>query len=1013
MAVLTLSDRLAIEHQKQVATVAGGVTSGVVNIAMGADPLSVSTWFYAAIDALTARIQAGYALNRRSAMGYLPQHGALNGVTVHPVPGSLDTAALKARLNINGPVAFKTAIAAGRDEEEALRSMATQMGGLADEMVRNGDRDVITNTIRHGRGLVAYRRRLAGKSCGFCSMIASRGAVYTAETSTFRTHPHCRCWAEPVYRHEPEPPEVQRLARQWRRVTAGKHGQDAQRAWRHHWEQRATPQAKQRFGLAASQPGPGPGFKAPLPSTQVDIRPELQAARGAAQLDAAFRAEAKRITGRDISAYFGGSLQTAREHAEGVLRGLERFPDAKLRRVNTHPMTGTSAYAQAGNEVITFNSKWAGVADRQGYLDSLANDVKANWHPKGTDTPVANALHEFGHIIDLDTIAGSAHLEIQGLVLDAAELAGKTASEVIEAQVSRYALTNTLELAAEAFSDVMMNGPRASKLSREIFDVLVAEYKLGAGRTGIKGFLSPSLPALSEPAPLSAMKVTELRALAKERGLTGYSKLTKPQLLERLGGEAKIAVPKAAAVVDRYPLAPGYRGATAARRQREREEVLTLTRDAPGGARDWQGIYRERAEALESTGHLRRTASGDFTLTDKGREYFAVKGVAAPPATPAGDLSKLKVTELRALAKERGVTGYSKLTKPQLLDELRKPIPKAKAGKATAQEIATARGKNAKVPTYTIPRDLPKADLARIKDIIGTGEGISLSIGAVPGLGVRNLDLLLPFKARAAANAKELAQFVVGFRKQYPGLYEHLAHEAQVKSSYAEWRQVFKVKGTAVQVRKAMVEELRDLVSDAPIVVRRRRESSLLDILESGRMKTQFETGTSGGSLAPEMRAAFEQRTWGYARDLDPKLRPIYGYLSPAGVDAESTAYQAAQYGEIRIVLKDSVRQRTSFMVGDSLGASTGTPTAMDAPGWEAFNVSPGTGWRSPGGLGRDYASEAFQRNQYVETQIHGGVTVGDIAEVVFTHGYTPQKETIEALRRAGVPWRISRSRAR
>ena len=63
MAVLTLSDRLAIAHQKDVAATAGGVTSGVVNIAMGADPLSVSTWFYAAIDALTARIQAGSTLS--------------------------------------------------------------------------------------------------------------------------------------------------------------------------------------------------------------------------------------------------------------------------------------------------------------------------------------------------------------------------------------------------------------------------------------------------------------------------------------------------------------------------------------------------------------------------------------------------------------------------------------------------------------------------------------------------------------------------------------------------------------------------------------------------------------------------------------------------------------------------------------------------------------------------------------------------------------------------------------
>jgi hypothetical protein len=619
VAVLTLSDRLAIAHQKDVAATAGGVTSGVVNIAMGADPLSVSTWFYAAIDALTARIQAGYALNRRSAMGYLPQHGALNGVTVHPVPGSLDTAALKARLNINGPVAFKTAISAGRDEEEALRSMATQMGGLADEMVRNGDRDVITNTaLRSGSGVIGWRRHLAGKSCGFCSMLASRGAVYVSRASaTVRKdgkafHPHCRCWPEPLYRHEQEPPEVQRLARQWRRVTAGKHGKDAQRAWRHHWEQRATPQAKQRFGLAAAEPGPSVGG-VPQAAPGVTIRPQLLAARGTAQLSDAFRAETKRITGHEIPGNFTGSLQTAREHAEGILRGLERFPDVHLRYVSTTPFKASegSAYAHFDVDTIRFNYAWAGAADRAKYLKSLSEDVSgwdeqvhgyfpSGWHPRGTGHPTAIAIHEFGHALDLRTLGAAIRDDLDKLLVrraaerDALIAARRAAGEqifddggvkgLIETQISGYALKNRHELVAEAFADAMMNGEKASSLSREVFDLLEAEYRSGRRATGVDYFaiFRTGVPAASEPAPLSAMKVTELRALAKERGLTGYSKLTKPQLLERLGGEAKPVVKPAA----------------------------------------------------------------------------------------AADLSKLKVTELRALAKERGVTGYSKLTKPQLLERL-------------------------------------------------------------------------------------------------------------------------------------------------------------------------------------------------------------------------------------------------------------------------------------------------------------------------------------------------------
>jgi len=59
------------------------------------------------------------------------------------------------------------------------------------------------------------------------------------------------------------------------------------------------------------------------------VRSSLTEAKTISQINAAASTEARRITGRNIHFDMTGSdPQTAREHSEGVLRGLERFPGA-------------------------------------------------------------------------------------------------------------------------------------------------------------------------------------------------------------------------------------------------------------------------------------------------------------------------------------------------------------------------------------------------------------------------------------------------------------------------------------------------------------------------------------------------------------------------------------------------------------------------------------------------------------------------------------------------------------
>jgi len=84
--------------------------------------------------------------------------------------------------------------------------------------------------------VAGFRRVTSGSPCAFCSMLASRGAVYSRRGADFQAHDGCSCSPEPVWEHEQEPPEVVELQRQWREVTAGKSGKDALRAWRRHVE---------------------------------------------------------------------------------------------------------------------------------------------------------------------------------------------------------------------------------------------------------------------------------------------------------------------------------------------------------------------------------------------------------------------------------------------------------------------------------------------------------------------------------------------------------------------------------------------------------------------------------------------------------------------------------------------------------------------------------------------------------------------------------------------------------
>lgn len=111
----------------------------------------------------------------------------------------VDEGALRGTLFAVGEEGARKAIAAGHSPQAAMQNALVRTTGTVTRFVLDGGRDTMVLSTASDREARGWSRVTAGDPCAFCAMLASRGPVYSEDTSDFQAHDHCVCMGEPAY----------------------------------------------------------------------------------------------------------------------------------------------------------------------------------------------------------------------------------------------------------------------------------------------------------------------------------------------------------------------------------------------------------------------------------------------------------------------------------------------------------------------------------------------------------------------------------------------------------------------------------------------------------------------------------------------------------------------------------------------------------------------------------------------------------------------------------------------
>jgi SPP1 gp7 family putative phage head morphogenesis protein len=180
--------------------------------------------------------------------------------------------------------------------------------------------------------------------------------------------------------------------------------------------------------------------------------------------------------------------------------------------------------------------------------------------------------------------------------------------------------------------------------------------------------------------------------------------------------------------------------------------------------------------------------------------------------------------------------------------------------------------------------------------------------------------------------------------------------------------------------------------------------ASLQGVVSDGRFKSIFEKPTYSEYM--ENRLKVETDSMGIPKTIKPTERPIYGSLEG----------DASMYGAVQVQLKESVKNRTTMMLGDSFAEQN--PVAItdvlsgNVTSNQLAQASPlnSTNMRRSSlsdllraGMEPSDVALQFKNYSYWEVQIHGGVSLDDIQSVIIQYTPSASDEMINKLKAKGI----------